>query len=242
MRNVKTASAGMAEARAMLCAHPAVHTNVHADAVSECLLARASIRHLEKGEYVFRQDQPADYWYLVVQGRVDTLRIGIDGEDRIIHHVEAGQLLAAVVMFLPEPRYPVEARAAVDSTLCRMTRAALHQSCLDHAPLAVGMLNLAAQTLALRIDDVDTLASTTAQQRLAAYLLRLAGTAGAPVQLPISQRQLAARLGVRAETLNRLLADWHKRGYLEGGGRSWRIKEPGELDALARGVDSARRQ
>ncbi|WP_197497590.1 Crp/Fnr family transcriptional regulator [Cupriavidus sp. D384] len=232
MRNVKTASAGMAEARAMLSTHPVLHPH----AVSEHLLARASIRHLQKGEYVFRQDQPADYWYVVVQGRVDTLRMGIDGEDRIIHHVQAGQLLAAIVMFLQQPRYPVEARAAVDSTLCRITRAALHRACLDYPALAMGMLQLAAQTVTLRIDDVDTLASTTAQQRLAAYLLRLGTVDGPHVELPVSQRQLAARLGVRAETLNRLLSEWQRLGYLAGKGRHWHVVARAALEALAHGT------
>ncbi len=233
MRNVKTATAkgGLAKARTMLSSHPALHP----DAVCEHLLSRASIRHLDKGEFVFRQGQRADYWYLVMHGRIDTLRMGIDGEDRIIHHVQAGQLLAAIVMFLQQPRYPVEARAAVESTLCQFNRASLRQACLDHPPLAIGMLSLAAQTLQLRIDDVDSLASTSAQQRLAAYLLRLAGTAGSQVELPLSQRQLAATLGVRAETLNRLLSDWQKLGLLEGRGRCWRIAEPGGLEALARG-------
>jgi hypothetical protein len=54
--------------------------------------------------------------------------------------------------------------------------------------------------------------------------------------LPVSQRQLAAKLGVRAETLNRLLSDWRRLGYLEGSGRSWLIARPGELDALVRGA------
>lgn len=216
----------------MLSGHPVLQLAMP----GESLLTQASIRHLEKGERVFSQGQRADYWYLVMHGRIDTLRVGIDGEDRIIHHVAAGQLLAAIVMFMQQPSYPVEARAAIDSTLCQLTRAALQQACLDHPPLATAMLRLAAQTLALRIDDVDTLASTSAQQRLAGYLLKLVGANGTSVELPLSQRQLAAKLGVRAETLSRLLSDWRKLGYLAGRGREWQIARPCVLDALARGV------
>jgi len=234
MRNVKTARADLAEARAMLAGHPVLHPA----ALSERLLSRAAIRHLEKGEYVFSQGQRADYWYLVLRGRIDTLRMGIDGEDRIIHHVEAGQLLAAIVMFLQQPRYPVEARAAMDSTLCQISRASLLQACQEHPTVAMGMLSLAAQTLQLRIDDVDSLASTSAQQRLAAYMLRLATAGSGRAELPVSQRQLAAKLGVRAETVNRLLSDWRRLGYLEGSGRSWLIAKPGELDMLVRGAHS----
>lgn len=234
MRNVKTAAGGVAEAQAMLAGHPVLH----AAAQGGRLLAQASVRELARGDYVFSQGERADFWYLVMRGRVDTLRIGIDGEDRIIHQVEAGQLLGAIVMFLHQPRYPVEARAAVDSTLCQFPRAALRQACLDHPALAVNMLHLAAQTVTLRIDDVDSLASTSAAQRLAAYLLKLRAQAGPAIELPLSQRQLAAKLAVRAETLNRLLSDWQKLGHLEGRGRHWRIADPAWLEALARGLRS----
>ncbi|RZT30797.1 Crp/Fnr family transcriptional regulator [Cupriavidus agavae] len=232
MRNIKTTRTSLDEARRLLASHPLSIRNV----LSDCLLAQASVEDLDKGDCVFRQGEQANYWYLVMDGRIDTLRLGIDGEDRIVHHIPPGQLLASIVMFMPDRKYPVEARAAVASTLCRFHRDSLHRACLAHPPLAVGMLSLAADVLHQRIDDVDTLASTSAPQRLAAYLLRLAGNTGEQVELPLSQRQLAAKLGVRAETLNRLLAEWQRIGYLEGGGRAWRIVAPGQLDTVARGL------
>ncbi|MEN7530259.1 MULTISPECIES: Crp/Fnr family transcriptional regulator [unclassified Cupriavidus] len=232
MRNIKTARMNVEAVQVMLASHPLWSQTIPI----EPLLADASITALQKGDCVFRQGQRADYWYLVMCGRIDTLRIGIDGEDRILHHALPGQWLAPIVMFMPHRTYPVEARAAEDSTLCRFGRDNLHQTCLDHPQLALCMLALAADVLHQRIDDVDTLASTSAAQRLAAYLLKLANKTGMRVEFPLSQRQLAAKLGIRAETLNRLLADWQKLGYLEGRGRAWRITTPRALETLAGNV------
>lgn len=198
-------------------------------AILRSLLAEASLGRLEEGEGVFEQEQPADYWFLVLQGRIDTLRYGADGEERVIQHLGAGQLLAPIVMFTPKRRYPVSARAAKPSELCRLRRDRLHAACLRHPQLALQILELAAVALTSRIDDVDSLAGCNAAQRLAAYLLQQAESQGLTIELPLSQRQLAAKLGVRAETLSRLLADWQKSGYLKGRRQCWRLTD---LDAL----------
>lgn len=53
---------------------------------------------------------------------------------------------------------------------------------------------------------------------------------------PTVRRQLAARLGMRAETLSRLFADWSERGYVTGRLRSWRILAPAVLTELSSGA------
>jgi CRP-like cAMP-binding protein len=197
------------------------------------VLVDASLARFGEGEGVFDQGQPADYWYLVLQGRIDTLRYGADGEERVIQHLSAGQLLAPIVMFTPQRRYPVSARAAKASELCRLRRDRLRDACLKHPQLALQILELAAVALGSRIDDVDSLAGCNAAQRLAAYLLQQANVQGMAIELPLSQRQLAAKLGVRAETLSRLLAEWQKNGYVIGRRQHWQLTEPDTLRQLA---------
>jgi len=51
--------------------------------------------------------------------------------------------------------------------------------------------------------------------------------------LPLSQRQLATQLGIRAETLNRLLNDWQAQGYISGKSRQWTLHDPSYLAGLA---------
>lgn len=189
----------------------------------QLLLEGAVEFSLEQGRSVFEQDQMADYWYLVISGRVDTLRYGMDGEERIIHHIGVGELLAPVVMFAPQRRYPVSARAATDTRLCKLRREQLHKLCTAYPLIALQLLELAAAALASRIDDVDSLAGHTAIQRIARYFICIMDQQHMTVKLPMTQRQLAAKLGVRAETFNRVLSEWQRRGYILGGRRAWKI-------------------
>lgn len=62
--------------------------------LGEALLKGASYCALDEQHMVFSQGQPGDYFYLILGGRVDTLRLSAEGEEHIIHHVVAGQLLA----------------------------------------------------------------------------------------------------------------------------------------------------
>ena len=71
-------------------------------------------------------------------------------------------------------------------------------------------------------------------QRLAAYLLQLPMTR-AIIGTAFSQRQLAAYLGIRAETLSRLLSEWRARCWIRGEKRIWALIETASLQNLAGG-------
>lgn len=205
--------------------------------LGEALLKGASYCALDEQHMVFSQGQPGDYFYLILGGRVDTLRLSAEGEEHIIHHVVAGQLLAPIVMFMKDGRYPVSCRTAEPTQLCRMSRASLHKTCLSHPQLAMQMLELAGRALNTRIDEMDNLVGRNAAERLANYLLRLQPQASSGlIHLPLNQRQLATKLGVRAETLNRLLADWQRQGLVVGQRRDWTIPDRGALSGVANRV------
>ena len=82
------------------------------------------------------------------------------------------------------------------------------------------------------INEVDWLTVSSAPQRLAACLLRLSADQGTRLELPGTQRQVAAHLGIRAETLSRLLSDWQSRRWVQGERRHWTVLNPAALENL----------
>lgn len=193
----------------------------------------ASLQRLRSGATAFHEGDEAGCCLLVETGAVEVLRYSDEGDERVFHCFMPGQLVAEAAMFMPHGRYPMTARAVGTTQAWRLPRTSLRAACEQFPPLAMRLLESFSLRLYKRINEVEWLTASNAQQRLAAYLLGLGRQQGSEVALPVSQRQLAAHLGVRAETLNRVLADWQGRGWIAGERRRWRIDAPAALQDMA---------
>ena len=125
------------------------------------------------------------------------------------------------------------ARAQGATRVWRIPRQALRTACERHPLLALRLLESLSLRLYHCVNEVDWLTSSNAQQRLAAYLVAQAGRQGPQIELPTSQRHLAAHLGIRAETLNRMLAEWQGKGWIRGERRCWQLQDMAPLRTLA---------
>ncbi|MDR1887883.1 MAG: Crp/Fnr family transcriptional regulator [Zoogloeaceae bacterium] len=200
------------------------------------LLENGAPRRLMAGEVLCHEQAEPDFWWLLEAGQLESLKHGADGEERIFWLVSAPELIAEVLMFLPagpDGRMPVSLRARTDCRLFQMRRQDLTELCARVPQVALRLLERASQRLCRRVSEVEWLARTSAAERLAGYFLRLYRHRGHAIEFPMQQRQLAATLGIRAETLNRLLADWLRMGVIKGRRRSWEILAPQKLEQLA---------
>lgn len=198
-----------------------------------CAAREATRQHLAAGESAFHEGDDACHCLLVVSGCVEVLRFGVEGDERVFHSFAPGSLVAEVAMFMPHGRYPMSARAGGVTVVWRLTRNHVRDACMQHPALALRLLESFSERLYRRANEIEWLTISTAQQRLAVYLLALAQRQGEAFELPVSQRQLATHMGIRAETLSRLLADWQRRGWISGERRRWVLHANGEVRALA---------
>lgn len=218
---------------AALAAHPTLH-DLPAS-VLQLLGAQARLQHHQPGEVLFHEGDIAPHWLLVAQGCVEVLRFNQQGEEHVFHCFHSGHSVAEAAMFMGHGRYPMTARAAGPAQVWRCTRPALHAACQAHPPLALRLLQSFSERIYHCLNEVQWLTASSAPQRLAAYFLRLPADPCARVQLPSSQRQLATQLGIRAETLSRLLSQWQAQCWICGQRRSWEVLDAAPLRALAGG-------
>ncbi|MBT9514623.1 MAG: Crp/Fnr family transcriptional regulator [Acidovorax sp.] len=186
------------------------------------------------GETLFYEGDEARCCLLVAAGVVEVLRYDVAGEERMLHRFGPGSLVAEAAMFMPHGLYPMTARAPEEAQVWRIPRATLRGACERHPALALRFLEVLSQRLYQRVNEVDWLTSSNAPQRLAAYLVAQAERQGTgAIELPTSQRHLAAHLGIRAETLSRMLSEWQDKGWIRGGRRCWQLQDAAPLRALA---------
>jgi len=195
--------------------------------------ARATVHYCEAGELLFREGDEASAYLLVETGAVEVFRYCHNGEERVFQVFEAGRTVAEAAMFMPHGRYPMCARSRTATRLYRLRRESLLAACRAQPELAMHLLAVLSQALYTQVNKVDWFTSSSASERLANYLLNLKPHEGCTVRLPLSQRQLASHLGIRAETLSRLFTDWQARGYVAGKRNAWELRDEAYLRKLA---------
>ena len=216
--------------QSILAAHP-LFQDLPA-AVLQAMCQQADLHSFHPGEVVFHEGDAARHWFLVVQGHVEVVRFGCDGDERVFHRFGPGQCVAEAAMFMAHGRYPMQARSVGTTAAWRLCRCALQRACEAHSALGLCLLQDLSRRLYHYINEVEWLTVSSAPQRLAACLLRLSADQGTRLELPGTQRQVAAHLGIRAETLSRLLSDWQSRRWVQGERRHWTVLNPAALENL----------
>ena len=178
------------------------------------LAAVAKPRPLPAEETLFLQGDPATAFFLLAEGRLKVFKLLRDGRTATVRHVEAGQTFAEAALF--HEAYPSSTETLTECLVYRFDKEATLALLLAEPQLSVNLLAAMAHLLGLLNRRVEELLLPV-PARLARYLLARAdeqlepvATGGAApadvprvIRLPVSKRELAARLGTVPETLSR---------------------------------------
>jgi CRP-like cAMP-binding protein len=156
----------------------------------------------------------AEVMYIVAEGRVKIARIGANGREQVLNVIPAGGHFNTVPIFDGGP-CPANAEALTDVTLLMLPRDALLGVVEQHPPLALALLREFTGRLRHLVNLVDELALHTVQGRLAGLLLDQAEAAERGVSTaPLTQAEMAARLGTVREMIGRTLKTFEVLGLI----------------------------
>ncbi len=195
---------------------------ISADEIGRIAQACREIR-APKGTILFQKGDPANGFYLVVQGQLKLTFLSHTGAEKIVEIIAAGQTFGEAVMFLERP-YPVYAQTLVDSLLLHVSKAAVFEEISRNRTFALKMLAGLSIRLHGLIHDVAAYSLNTATQRLIGFLLSQdlgKNESGQPVaKLPAGKAVIASRLNISAETFSRMLHDLSDGGLISVQGRN----------------------
>jgi len=185
------------------------------DAALDALAAVAVPLDRLAGTTIQLEGDPVEAMYVVVAGRVKISRFSAGGREQVLNMIGPGGHFNTVPIFDGGP-CPANAEAASDVALLVLPRAALLQAVDAHPALARALLREFTGRLRHLVDLVDTLALHTVQGRLAGLLLEQAEAAerGEPV-FPLTQAEMAARLGTVREMVGRTLKSFEALGLIQ---------------------------
>lgn len=159
------------------------------------------------GQTLFLQDEPANHFYVLLDGWVKLSRLAEDGAEAIVNVVAPGETFAEAAVFAQE-RYPVCAEAVTDVRALGLGAADFGETIAGNREIAFAILGSLSLRLRQLVRQIEHLQIKSAPQRVADFLLNLCppGKDRCTLALPLNKGLIARRLGMRPETFSRAMA------------------------------------
>jgi CRP/FNR family transcriptional regulator len=210
------------------------------DEPREAIAQWAVPRKFAAGQIVFRDGDPVDGFYVVLEGKVKVFKLAPDGRQQILHVFGPGQAFAEAAMFAGET-FPAFAETLAESRLAFFPRDRFLRGLGENPALAAGLIASLARLCRQLTTLVEQIALSDVAGRLARYLTDLARrkgvdvAPGASVRLDLPKGELARHLGTAPETLSRALARLTLAGLISVDGKTITFRNARDLGLVAVG-------
>lgn len=183
----------------------------------EAIQPLCRIADFERGEVIFREGDPAERIWFVLEGKVKIVKAA--GErDVIIEILGTGEPVGTVAVYENRP-FPATAVAIEPSRLVGLPEREFFQLLANRPELTrrlLAGLTLRLMAVNKRIADMTGSVETRASRLFLTLAERLgqAGDEGVRIPLVLSRQEIADLVGTTLETAIRLMSRWQKEGIV----------------------------
>jgi CRP/FNR family transcriptional regulator len=209
------------------------------DEGAAALQAGVTIVEISRAERLFEEGASGNQLYVILDGKIKLTRAAADGRENLLSVLGPGEMFGELSLFDPRPR-TASAVAVTDSRLGALAHDDLRSWLTGRPDVALHLLQALAQRLRRANDVMADLVFTDVPGRVAKALLDLAGRFGDSqpdglhVNHDLTQEELAQLVGASRETVNKALADFAARGWLQLSAKSVLLIEPERLRKRSR--------
>lgn len=196
---------------------------------SDCRMREFPQRHT-----LFVMGERADHFFAIISGWVKLYRTLDGGQEVVIEVFGPGESFAEAAIF-DTRTYPVSAEIVAEARLLEVPAEPFLERIQNEPDLCHNMFANFFRRLRGLISRTEQAKGLNTSQRLAAFLMKFAGTTGASeLHLPYDKHLIAARLDMQPETLSRAFAALKEHGVTVTGDIV-RIEDGGALRRLLKG-------
>ncbi len=202
------------------------------------ILDQATSRRHDAGARLFNEGDPAERFYMLLDGHVRVVRVTPTGDQVTALHIPAGQLLG-IARAIGRDTYPATAVTASEAISLGWP---MHLWDIFVARYD-GFATETYKTIGERIGEMNTriveMATQQVEQRVANAVLRLVNQSGRKVpngieiDFPITRQDLSELTATTLHTVSRLLSAWEKQGLVESKRKRITVCDPHALVLLS---------
>ncbi len=213
-----TGTAGVSGVDAEALSNTVLFGCMQADALNR-LAERAQRRSYGRGEVIFREGDPGDALWVVVEGLVKIYLTSVGGDEMVLITLGRSMVFGELPMVDGGPR-SASAAAVSASTLLMLRRTALLEALSESPQLVDSLLQSLGATVRRLTDQAADLVFLDLHGRVAKLLLALADERAAVreghhvLDLHLTQTDLANMVGGSRQSVNQVLHSFERMGYL----------------------------
>lgn len=207
------------------------------DAELRQVMSHAKLLELSAEDMLFTQGEISRNFHIVYSGMVKLFRISADGTEKILELITAHQVLGEDAMFVGE--HSAYAAALKPTQLISINCGYLTTLMRNNSQLCMRMMTLMSRRSQKLIDEIGSITLQNAFQRVTQYLLEENGVLGdiaTTVRLNLPKQVIAARLGVKPETLSRIIGKLRNEGMIDCTKDIVMLKNMAALHQVANGM------
>ena len=148
---------------------------------------------------IYGEGEIAEYFYQVVTGAVRIYKVLEDGRRQIGAFLQPGDVFGLEA----GEEHTFSAESIVDCTIRVAKRSGIAAMAARDSDVAADLLASTAKSLRGAQEHMLLLGRKTAEERVASFLLKMAGVAERIIELPMSRQDIADYLGLTIETVSR---------------------------------------
>lgn len=202
----------------------------------EVLAGYAHLGEFRRGAAIAKRGEAFPGVIALVEGSAKLALRRSDGEEKVARILEPGESFGFAALLLQRP-CPVEVVALSNCVVATIPAMPVQRLMEQHAGFAVAVARTLAGRVLELIGELEACVQHSGLQRLAGYLDARVEPAAEKgkwiVRLPATKSTIAARLGVKKETMSRMLRELAKRGVITVAGPEIAIVDRQGLTLLA---------
>jgi CRP-like cAMP-binding protein len=174
------------------------------------LAASGRVVALPAGALLCQKGDPGDAAWLVLEGELEVRTVSTGGRLVRLAALGRGEIAGEMAVLDGAPR-SADMVATRRTRLLKLTRGALIEALLAEPPAAIALIEALSGRLRETDQALEALHLVDLAGRLASLLVDEAGPLGL---VPLTQGELAHRIGASREKVNRQLGRWRREGFV----------------------------
>jgi CRP/FNR family transcriptional regulator, cyclic AMP receptor protein len=195
--------------------------------------------HYGRGQYIFRQGDPADYFHIVTRGSVKCVKSSPEGRECTLKVLLPGDLFCCEASVFDGSPHPGTAQPMGEVSVLRLSKKAYFDMLRSNPDAAIEVIKYLGNRLNEVQEQAKILALDRADQRLASLLVNLAERTGVKesqgyrLGVRLTRQDMANMVGVTTETAIRIMARFKKERLVSGTASQLVVRDLPRLRQLA---------